>query len=540
VLDTDVAREVSDQVWERVLTRDPVAARRCGRPVDALPRGGPDEVAENVAFAAAMLGQLAGVAGLQAAFVRDHLEHELAEEQRFWYRLPVTPYNSIVLSSYREDIFAAAELRTAHDVDRYLKLLDDYAAVVEQLAETMAGQRRRGIRLPGWAVPTAVATVSGHAGASSELLVPPARRAGLAPGPAGRLSDGVTRLLAGRLPAAFRRLLDDLAADERAGGEGTGIGQYPGGAGCYAGLIRLHTGLELGADEVHAIGLAEVDRITERIKDELAITDEPGYRVRLAADPGMYASDPAGVERVFQRHIDRLLPVLPRYFGPLPDAPFRLRPLEAALSGLTYGFYEPPGADGAGYYHYNVADLPERPLLQAASVIYHEGMPGHHLQMARLAENTALHPIRRVPTELRTFALNGYLEGWAEYAAGFCDEIGLYADPVDRYGRLSSERFQAARLVLDTGLNVLGWSRERAAAYLRVNGFLAETEIETELLRYSLDDPGQALAYHLGHWYLRNLRGPQDPREFHDSVLADGPLPLTLLAAKPRSPDTPA
>jgi hypothetical protein len=195
VPDEAVVRELSDQVWERVLTRDPVAAQRCGRPVDALPRGGPGELAENVAFAAAMLGKLAGIAGLQAAFLRDHLEHELAEEQRFWYRLPVTPYNSMVLSSYREDVFAAAELRTAHDVDRYLKLLDDYAAVVEQLAETMAGQRRRGIRLPGWAVPTAIATVSGHADASSGLLVPPARRAGLAPG--GAAGGGV--------PAAARR-----------------------------------------------------------------------------------------------------------------------------------------------------------------------------------------------------------------------------------------------------------------------------------------------------------------------------------------------
>ncbi len=525
-------RELSDQAWERVLARDPVAALRCGRQVDALPRGGPGELADNVSFATASLPKLAGIAGLEAAFVRDHLEQELAEEQRFWYRLPVTPYNALPLSIYRSEVFMTAELCTAHDVDRYLKLLDDYAAVVEQMAQTMADQRSRGIRLPGWAVPAAATTVSGHADASSELVVPPGRRAGLAPGPAGRLIDGVTRILHGRLAAAFRRLLDDLAADERAGVEGTGIGQYPGGAECYAGLIRLHTGLDLGADEVHAIGLAEVERITERIRDELVITDEAGYRGRLAADPGMYASNPADVERLFQWHIDRLLPLLPRYFARLPTAPFRLRPLDAALSGLTYGFYEPPGADGAGCYYYNVASLGERPLLQAASVIYHEGMPGHHMQMGRLIENTALHPIRRVPTELRTFALNGYLEGWAEYAAGFCDEIGLYADPVDRYGRLSAERFQAARLVVDTGLNVLGWSRERAAAYLRVNGFLAEAEIGTELLRYSVDDPGQALAYHLGHWYLRELRGTRDAREFHEGVLAGGPLPLAILGAQ--------
>jgi uncharacterized protein (DUF885 family) len=539
----DAARELSDQVWERILARDPAAALRCGRPVDALPRGGPGELADNVSFAGTMLPKLAGIGGVQAAFLRDHLEQELAEEQRFWYRFPVTPYNALALSSYRSEIFATAELGAASDVDRYLKLLDDYVAVVEQMGETMAGQRTRGIRLPAWAVPEAAATVRGHADASSELVVPPARSAGLAPGPAGRLADGVSRILQGRLAAAFQRLRADLAADERAAGHhtaderadgaDTGIGQFPDGAECYAGLIRLHTGLDLSADDIHATGLAEVERITEAIRDELGICDEAGYRAQLAADPAMYAQSPADVERVFSSHLDRLLPVLPRYFSRLPAAPFRLRPLEAALSGLTYGYYDAPGADGngdgAGYYCYNVANLPERPLLQAASVIYHEGMPGHHLQIGLLIEDTALHPIRRVPTELRTFALNGYMEGWAEYAAGFCDEIGLYADPVDRYGRLSAERFQAARLVLDTGLNVLGWSRERAAAYLRVNGFMAEAEIDTELLRYAIDDPGQALAYHLGHWYLRQLRGSRDARDFHQAVLDQGPLPLAIL-----------
>lgn len=524
-----MVRELADQVWERALDRDPVAALRCRGQVDALPRGGPAAMEHDVSAAAGVLAQLRGFSGVQAAFLRDHLEQEVAEAERFWYRFPVTPYNSFQLSAYRSEIFAVAEFRDGADVDRYLKLLDDYAALAEQLSETMAGQRKRGIRLPGWAVPAAVDTVRGHAAASSELAVAPDRGAALSPGQTGRLADGVERVVRGRLAAAYRRLLEDLAGDAREGGDGVGIGDQPGGTDCYAGLIRLHTGLDLAADEVHTIGTTEVERITERIRDELGVTDEPGYRRRLMAGPGMYARSPAEVEQLFQGHIDRLLPLLPRYFAQIPAAPFRLRPLDASLSGLTYGYYQPPGTDGTGYYHYNATDLPDRPLLQAASVIYHEGMPGHHLQVGRQIENTALHPIRREATELRTFALNGYLEGWAEYAASFCDEIGLYATPADRYGRLSSERFHAARLVVDTGLNVLGWPRARAAAYLQVNGFLSDREISTELLRYAVDDPGQALAYHLGHWYLRELRRDHDPRQFHENVLAEGPLPLAIL-----------
>jgi uncharacterized protein (DUF885 family) len=524
-----IVGELGDLLWERVLARDPFAALRSGRPVESLPPAGPEALERDVSFAVSMLGRLAGIGGLDAAYLRDHLEQEAAEAERFWYRFPVTPYNALPLSMYREKIFEAAELATAADADRYLRLVNDYAALVEQIGDTMQAQRKRGIRLPAWAVPESLATMRGHAAAASSLLVTIDRCARLAPGPAGRLTDGVSAVVGGRLAGAFARVLDDLTADERAGGEGVGIGQYPGGADCYAGLVSLHTGLDLTAEEVHAIGLAEIERITERMRSELGIADEAAYRAALTADPGMYAASPAEVERIFQAHIDRVLPELPRCFSRLPAAPFRLRPLNAELSGMTYGYYEAPAGTGAGYYHYNASK--GRPLLQAASVIYHEGLPGHHLQTSLLAENTALHPIRRGHTELRTFALTGYLEGWAEYAAGLCDEIGMYADPRDRYGRMTSERFFAARMVVDTGLNVLGWSLGQAAACLRESGFMSEPEIASELLRYAVDDPGQALGYHVGHWYLRELRGTRDMREFHDAVLASGPLPLRVLGA---------
>ena len=473
-----VVGELSDLLWERVLARDPLTALRLGRQVESLPPGGPEAMEKDVSFAVSMLGRLAGVGGVDAAFLRDHLQQEAAEARRFWYRFPVTPYNALPLSAYREEIFEAAVFMTAADADRYLNLLNDYAALVEQIGDTMQAQRERGIRLPAWAVPAAMATIRGHAGAAGGLLVTADRCAGLASGPAGRLTGEASVIVGGRLADAFRRILDDLAADERAGGEGVGIGQYPGGADCYAGLAGLHTGLDLTAEQLHAVGLTETGRITERIRDELGIIDEPTYRAALAADPGTYAASP----------------------------------------GL--------------------------PLLQAASVIYHEGLPGHHLQMSLLAENSALHPIRREQTELRTFALTGYLEGWAEYAAGLCEEIGMYTEPRDRYGRMTSERFFAARMAADTGLNVLGWSLDKAAACLRDSSLMSEPEIASEVLRYAVDDPGQALAYHAGHRYLRELRGTQNPREFHDAVLASGPLPLRLLpasltAARPPGHDLP-
>lgn len=515
---------LADDAWARILRSDPETTIRLGGQVESLPRGGVDALADDVAAARHDLRALDALGGtddpLLAAFLRDHLTQEVAEAERFWYRFPVTPFNLLPLSIYRDEVFGA--FAWPGDVDRYLSLLDDYVAIVAGLRATLAAQRQRGITLPRWALDIVVETVRGHAGA--DLVPAPDRVAVLAPGPRARLVDGVRRTVDGPLAAAFAGLLDDLTGSPAA--DGVGIGQYPGGVECYAGLVGLHTGLDLSPDQIHAIGIDEVARLTARIRDS-GIGDEAAYRARVPP--------PADVEALFQGHLDRLVPHLPRYFAVLPAAPFRLRRLDAVLEGgLTYGFYEPPGADGCGYYHYNGA---KPPVLQSASLIYHEGLPGHHLQIARQAENTALHPIRREPSGLRTFALGGYLEGWGEYAAGLCGEIGLYTDPVDAYGRLCVERFQAARLVVDTGMNVMGWSRSRAGAYLRDVVRLPEPEIGPELLRYAVDDPGQALGYHLGHWYLRRLRADHDPRTFHELVLGEGPLPLEVLGEHVRADD---
>lgn len=487
--------KLMDQAWERALDRDPVTANRLGRTVAHLPLAEPEEAVAQARKALAELAKVDLTAAdhetrLSAAFLKDHLEQEVAEEDRHWYRFDVTPYYSMRLGFYRSDL--------PH-------LMDDYARVVEQIAEKLDEQRARGIRIPSWATKIVIDTMQAHA---EETAGNPL------------------------IDKAFAKIFDGLSQDAQSNNNAVGIAQYDGGAKVYDGLIRLHTGLDKTAEEVHRIGLAEVDRLTEQIAEDLGITDENAYRDTLKADPASYAKDAKDLERRYQAHLDRLTGVLDDVFEKLPEAPFAIRRLDDGLAGgLTYGYYEPPGNAGIGYYHYNGSDLANRPLIQAASVMFHEGLPGHHLQLGRQLENKALHPLRREQLNLPTFAIAGYHEGWAEYAAGLCKELGLYQDPIDHYGRLSSERFHAARLVVDTGLNVLGWSREQAAAYLARAGFLSPVEVESEILRYALDDPGQALAYHLGHWHIRELRARHDGdlKQFHESILGDGPLPLRLL-----------
>ncbi|WP_163509945.1 DUF885 domain-containing protein [Fodinicola acaciae] len=493
-MDNSEIRALADETATRLHSRDPTIAARQPGGACTLPAGGIAEMEANVDWAADALRRLSTVDAAilstedrrTAAFLGEHFRQEVAEAERFWFRFPVTPYNASVLSTYR-DIMA-----------RNTDLLPDYLAAVSQMRQTLAAQRRRGIVLPAPAKSTAIDGISAHAAASPEETA-----------------------------TEFSALLDEISAHD--GPDTLGLCHQPGGAECYAGLVRCHTGLDLTPEAAHQLGLSEVDRLTA----QSGIADEDAHRARLAADPRLYATDPADLHRRLQSYVDRLGDHLDACFASLPSAPFRLRRLDAELEAdLTYGYYEPPGADGCGYFCYNAAKLPERSLLKAASLIYHEGMPGHHLQLSRQLENDSLAAVRREPSVLATFAINGYVEGWAEYAAGLGWDLGLYDDPVDAYGRLCSERFQAARLVVDTGMNAFGWSARKAASFLRQAGALPDAEIRTELVRYAVDDPGQALGYHAGHHFLRQLRGNRNLRDFHEAVLSAGPLPLRILATE--------
>jgi uncharacterized protein (DUF885 family) len=184
-----------------------------------------------------------------------------------------------------------------------------------------------------------------------------------------------------------------------------------------------------------------------------------------------------------------------------------------------------------GVYYFNGTHLSERTLATMPSLIYHELIPGHHFHFASQKENKLLHPLRQ-----NSF-FNAFNEGWAEYAAGLAGEVGLYSDPHERYGRLLMDAFVVARLVVDTGMNALGWSLEQARAYMREHTALSEAEIASESLRYSTDIPAQGLAYKLGEIKVKTLRDRArsalrdrfDIRDFHDAVLGSGGMPLDVL-----------
>jgi uncharacterized protein (DUF885 family) len=222
------------------------------------------------------------------------------------------------------------------------------------------------------------------------------------------------------------------------------------------------------------------------------------------------------------------------YFTLKPKAPYGVKRLDpASEAGMTFGYYQVPTVmDNTGYYLYNGSNLDERPMIWAGPLIYHELVPGHHFHLALQREHAELSEYRKNGTYVGAFN-----EGWANYAASLALEMGLLEDPYERYGWLLFDSFATMRLVVDTGLNYFGWDLEKARQYMLENTFQSETEVASEVLRYSTDMPGQALGYKLGFEKIREIRAKVEARQgeafdiraFNAAVVGSGAIALDLL-----------
>jgi uncharacterized protein (DUF885 family) len=444
-----------------------------------------------------------------------------------------TAYCGGYLLSVVHKQFAAFEWAASSDADRYLALVDDYAKLIDQFTARTAGQASRGMRIPQVQVLQARTLLTAlKSGVRKQLLAAPQAASPSFP---RHFAARVEKSIAAGIEPAFDRALEGLSDNylTHAPNE-VGLGQYPGGADVYAELVRFHTTLNLTPEQVHACGVERMSQIEESIgaiQAEIGFKgDGNGFATYLNRDPHWRASTGEGVKAVFQRYIDRLRPVLNDCFATVPVAAYRVAPLPEALkASMTYGYYDPPSeARAEGIYFFNESNLTKQPLFHLGALTYHELMPGHHLQLALQHENVSLHPVRT-----HSF-VTAYIEGWAEYAATLAGEMGLYEQPQERYGRMVMDAFLTSRLVVDTGMNALGWSLERARDYMRAHSRLIEAEVLTESVRYSCDIPGQALAYKLGDTEILSMRermrqalGPRfELADFHAAVLAPGALPL--------------
>ena len=317
-----------------------------------------------------------------------------------------------------------------------------------------------------------------------------------------------------------------------------GIAETPGGAEYYANRVRSYTTTDLTPDEVHNLGLSEVARIRAEMKDvatKAGFSSREAFIEHLRTDPQYYMTDAdeyIAHAAALAKHIDGFLPKL---FGRLPRQPYTVLAIpEAQAPGNTTAYYEPGSlaAGQAGIYRVNTTELDQRPLWELPALGVHEAVPGHHLQIA-LQQELDIHPLRANGSFFTAF-----VEGWGLYSERLGIEMGLYDTPAKEMGRLSYEMWRAARLVVDTGIHSKRWTKAQAVAFMQDNTALSAGNIDAEVNRY-ITWPGQALAYKVGELKIRELRKRAetqlgtgfDLREFHDTVLENGAVPLSVLEA---------
>jgi len=322
-----------------------------------------------------------------------------------------------------------------------------------------------------------------------------------------------------------------------------GASEMPDGDAYYAALVRYFTTLDSATPEaIHERGLAEVARIRTEMDTVIAATDFEGsfeeFLEFLRTDPQFYPQTADEILKQAAWIAKKTDGRLPAYFGKLPRQPYSVDPVpDEIAANYTGGRYvpSPPGGPRGGQYWVNTYALETRPLYQLVALSLHEGVPGHHLQGALAYE------IEDAPAFRQQFYPHAFGEGWGLYAEKLGVEMGIYETPYDHFGRLSYEMWRAARLVVDTGIHAMGWSREQAVDYLAANTALSMHEIGTEIDRY-IAWPGQALAYKIGELTIWELRGEAekalgdafDIREFHDTILTNGGVPLELLKIQVR------
>ena len=317
-----------------------------------------------------------------------------------------------------------------------------------------------------------------------------------------------------------------------------GISDTPDGQAYYRALIVYHTTTQLSAEEIHAIGLAEVKRIRGEMDKIIAAVGFHGsfqeFAHYLRTDPKFFYTDPTELLHGYMVIAKSIDPNLVNLFGKLPRTPYGVRPIpDTSAPNSTTAYYQPLATDGSrpGYYYVNLYKPEARPKWEMEVLTSHEAVPGHHLQVALQYENAA-----DVPMIRRMADFTAYAEGWGLYAESLGGQLGLYSDPYSKFGQLTYDMWRAVRLVVDTGMHVKGWSRQRAVDYFMANAPKSELDITNEIDRY-IAWPGQALAYKLGQMKFLELRETArqalgakfDIREFHDVVLSTGAVPLSVL-----------
>ena len=525
----DAARELArlgDDYWEFTLRESPTTATYLGdfRYNDRLADLSDAGRARRRAAMEALLGRLAAIDlpslaegdRVTADILRLQLEQALEEERHKFWQWDVDQMNGPQVEF--------PQLMNFHPPDDEKGLLARFRAFPAYIDQYLANLRA-GLREGRSAMRVATERVVGQL---REMLAKPEEKSPFASRPA------LVPAIRDSIYPAYRRMLEFLEKEylPKARTRDVGLGALPGGPEAYRFRIRYHTTTDLPAEEIHAIGLEELRSIQGEMR-AIAKGDLKTFLARLKADPGNFFASREDVLASARRELEKANAQLPKWFKRLPKNACEVKAIEDYREkDCVAAFYYPPDEKltRKGIFYANTWEAAARPRFNMPALAVHEAVPGHHLQIALALE------IEGIPRFRRQSGFTAYVEGWGLYSERLGDEMGLYEDDLSRYGMLTYQAWRACRLVADTGLHALGWTREQAIAFFMENVALSEPEVVNEVDRYIIW-PGQALAYMIGKRDVmarreeakRALGARFDIRDFHDVVLRNGAVPLTTL-----------
>ena len=491
----------------------------------------------------------------QSTLVLDWFLDDRARGAAFRYHdYPVNQLDGAQIDEpdFMVQIHSVVDRRSA---ERYLERLDGFARYFDQVIESVKLRESKGISPPRFVVTESLAQMRDFVGKPADrniLYTSFAEKLSKATGLSGADRDALLAQAKGaienRVYPAYARLIAYEEALEPKARTTDGVWALPDGDAYYAWLLRHQTTTDLTPAQVHELGLSEVDRISKEAAPLLdALHLPPGTVAErldaLGRDPKyIYAANAQGREAMlaeFRRELEAMWARLPEWFDELPrDKPTVAPVPEFKAASAPGAYYQPPALDGSrpGTFFANVWDPLRTPRWAMPTLAYHEGVPGHHLQLSLQAQ------MKDVPTFRKVLPFTAYGEGWALYSERLAYEVGFENDPADDLGRLQAELFRAARLVVDTGIHYKRWSRQQAIDYMVATTGMPHSDIVAEIERYIVE-PGQACAYKVGMAKILELRdlakaelGARfDIRKFHRAVLQDGSAPLSVLDARVRA-----
>jgi uncharacterized protein (DUF885 family) len=455
------------------------------------------------------------------------------------YQMPVNQMGGVHLGAAQ--LPTLLPFATAKDYDDYVTRLSRFPKILRDTEANMRKGMAGGLMPPKFLLEKVAEQAAGIAGTAAEKspFATPLEKMpeALGAGEKERIRAAVLREIRNSVIPAYERFAT-FVRDEYApkGRSEVGVWSLPDGRERYAFMVRKQTTTNRTPEQIHQIGLDEVARIEEEmlsIAKKLGFADLQTFNKSLETNPHVAVSSGEQILEAYRRYTDQMYAKLPQLFGRLPKAKMEVVPTpafkEANASAAEYNTGAPDGSR-PGRVYVNTFEATKRKTLSQESTAYHEGVPGHHMQLSIQQELTDLPPFRQQGGE------TAFIEGWALYSERLGKEVGFYQDPYSDYGRLNDEMLRAIRLVVDTGLHSKKWTRQQVVDYFRAHSAIDEVEIQSETDRYIVW-PGQALAYKTGQLKILELReraqkelGPKfDIRAFHDEVLSAGALPMDLL-----------